>query len=200
MYCIYLATDRITNKRYIGKLKSNETIPFEDDAFEIEYLETGIETKSEADWYEDWYKDMLQPEVRYRNTIAEQELSLKRSHITKMKWMDSNFRNKLVAAHSHPTNRKGKKLEDFVADPETARKRMSEAKKGYTPWNKGKICPHVTKAKKGKHLSEETKRKMSESHKGKNSTCNLAYKEYKENGGPLSWNEFQKEMKNEQNK
>ena len=200
MYCIYLATDRITNKRYIGKLKSNETIPFEDDAFEIEYLETDIETKSEADWYEDWYKETLQPEVRYRNTIAEQEQSINRSHSSKMKWMDSNFRNKVVAAHSHPTGRKGKKLEDFVADPDTARKRMSESHIGIIPWNKGKICPHVTKAKKGKSLSEETKRKMSESHKGKNSTCNLAYKEYKENGGSLSWNEFQKEMKNERNK
>ena len=198
MYCIYLATDRITNKRYIGKLKSNETIPFEDDAFEIEYLETDIETKSEADWYEDWYKEMLQSEVRYRNTIVEQEKSINISHKMKMKWMDSSYRNKLVAAHSHPTGRKGKKLEDFTADPDTARKRMSEAKKGHKLSEESRL--KLSEARKGLKFSEEHKRKISEAKKGKNSTCNLAYKEYKENGGPLSWNEFQKEMKNERNK
>lgn len=35
------------------------------------------------------------------------------------------------------------------------RKKMSESKKGHRGWNKGKI------------LSDETKRKMSEAHKGK---------------------------------
>lgn len=57
-------------------------------------------------------------------------------------------------------------------------RRLYEAKKGKTPWNKGKKLPplseetrrKMSKAKKGKKLSpisEERKRKMSEALKGK---------------------------------
>lgn len=48
--------------------------------------------------------------------------------------------------------------------------------KGYTPWNKGKSCPQISEALKGreswwlgKHHSEDVKQKMSEAHKGKHS-------------------------------
>ena len=51
---------------------------------------------------------------------------------------------------------------------------MSESQKGKTPWNKGKHHSEETKRKIGeahkgeKHLSEENKKKLSESHKGIN--------------------------------
>ena len=55
---------------------------------------------------------------------------------------------------------------------EEAKKKISEAMKVYT-YNKGRHLSEETKKKmseshKGKHYSEETKRKMSESQKGKN--------------------------------
>ena len=66
---------------------------------------------------------------------------------------------------------------------EDAKQKMSEARKGKSPWNKGKSmseeyrrtcseshkgnkCPWVAVALKGKKLSEEHKQKLSESHKG----------------------------------
>ena len=61
---------------------------------------------------------------------------------------------------------------------EEVNKKISEAMKGKTPWNKGKHCKPLTEehkrklseANKGKKrgpLSEEHKRKLSEAHKGK---------------------------------
>ncbi len=40
------------------------------------------------------------------------------------------------------------------------RAKLSAAKKGKAPWNKGKKCPHVTEAKTGKPCAEETKIKI----------------------------------------
>ena len=45
-----------------------------------------------------------------------------------------------------------------------AKKKISEAGKGREPWNKGKTGPEPWN--KGKKASEETRKKMSESHKG----------------------------------
>lgn len=59
--------------------------------------------------------------------------------------------------------------------------KVSEAKKGSIPWNKGVACSEETKKKigdanrgkesywKGKQLPEEMRQKMSEAHKGKES-------------------------------
>lgn len=51
---------------------------------------------------------------------------------------------------------------------EESKKKMSEShKKTYEtqePWNKGKVCPQITKALTGKKLSEEHKKKLSENH------------------------------------
>ena len=54
------------------------------------------------------------------------------------------------------------------------RKRMSDIRKGMTAWNKGKTgiysknsLEKMAKARRGKPLSEETKRKISKIHKGK---------------------------------
>lgn len=52
------------------------------------------------------------------------------------------------------------------------KEKLSNAKKGYIPWNKGKKASaearkRMSESAKGKKLSEETKRKMSDAHKGK---------------------------------
>ena len=74
----------------------------------------------------------------------------------------------------HKKNNKnclGKKYSEII------RKRMGDSKKGQIPWNKGKTgMQHMSietrkkmsEAHKGKHFSEETRKKMSESKKGKN--------------------------------
>ena len=38
-------------------------------------------------------------------------------------------------------------------------------KKGYTPWNKNKKCPKISKTLKGKKLTKEHKRKISRNHR-----------------------------------
>lgn len=53
----------------------------------------------------------------------------------------------------------------------------------------------LSEAMKGHKVSEETREKYRQAHLGKNFTCNAAYKEYKANGGTLTWNEFQREFK-----
>lgn len=77
---------------------------------------------------------------------------------------------------------KGKKRTD------EQRRNMSESRKGKfkgrEPWNKGKTGVQP--------CSEENKRKLSETQKLIQSEKSKAYKEYKENGGTLKWNDFQK--------
>ena len=66
---------------------------------------------------------------------------------------------------------------------EETKRKISEARKGKSTWNKGKHCKPLTEEhkikiskklkgkptwNKGKHVSEETKRKISEALKGKN--------------------------------
>ena len=56
--------------------------------------------------------------------------------------------------------------------PEETCKKMSESKKGKTPWNKGKktseeTCKKISEANKGRKRSPETCRKISESERGK---------------------------------
>lgn len=76
---------------------------------------------------------------------------------------------------------------------EETKKKMSEKRKGRQPM-------------KGKHHSEETKMLLSKIHKGRKLSKEdkafksevaqkrvAAYREYKNNGGLLSWNDFQKE-------
>lgn len=63
------------------------------------------------------------------------------------------------AVKKRPSNQKG-----LHRTPEQ-RKRMSDAHKGHIPWNKGKVGSQ-TAWNKGKHWSEEIRRKISEGEKG----------------------------------
>lgn len=242
-FCVYLTTNKINGKTYVGQHKYMKLYDgyigsgtllkraikkYGKENFEIEYLETDL-TEDEVDWYEQWYITVLNPDynlqmggqgARYRSTIASQEHKLRISNIRKRLWMDPEYRDKLVKAHQHPTDRRGKKLEEFTSNPEEARRNMSLSHIGQTPWNKGKqtgqtpwnkglkMSDEVREKQRQRKLenpvrywashkfSEEHKRKLSESHKGKNNTCSEEYKLYKANGGIMSWNEFQREKKN----
>jgi hypothetical protein len=66
----------------------------------------------------------------------------------------------------------------------------------HTTWNKGKKMSEEQKRKisdsrKGKKASEEAKRNMSKS--SVMPKISVAYKEYKSNGGTLKWYDFLKE-------
>lgn len=103
---------------------------------------------------------------------------------------------------------------------EDHKRKLSESGKGKHSgernWmfgKRGADCPHY-----GRHLSDETKLKISKANKGKNSklkgvkrsaeACNNIiasrqqmsnkYKVYKESGGELSWNDFQKCVKHDE--
>jgi hypothetical protein len=75
-------------------------------------------------------------------------------------------------------SRTGKKRAPFS---EETKRKMSKAKKGKTTWNKGK------------HHSEETRKKLSENNFMRRLPS--LYKTYKENGGELKWHEFMKNYK-----
>ena len=54
----------------------------------------------------------------------------------------------------------------------------------------------ISAAQKGKKLSDETRAKMSAAHKSVATRVVTLYTAYKNNGGTLNWNEFQKALSN----
>lgn len=121
----------------------------------------------------------------------------------------------------HSNALKGRKLSD------EHRKKISESLKGRQPWCTGKHLSEAHKQKlhdsnvyywkdKERRHSDETRRKLSESCKGRKMsaeaiakssnthkqlmiTIKSLYNEHKNNGGKLSWNEFQKYLKETSN-
>lgn len=91
--------------------------------------------------------------------------------------------------------------------------KISAANKGkenpmYGKHHSIETCTKISAANKGKMCSEETRAKMSAAHKGKmcsGETCakisaackgkKVLYATYKNNGGTLKWNDFQKALK-----
>ncbi len=107
------------------------------------------------------------------------ETRLKLSEAAKNQWQDESIRNKMVTSHI------GKQ------HTEETKKKLSESKLGeknpmWGVHNTGEKAPMY-----GKKHSDETKIKMKEIHSAQMKAVSLAYKEHKENGGNLSWNEFQ---------
>lgn len=107
------------------------------------------------------------------------ETRLKLSEAAKNQWQDETIRNKMIASH--------------VGKQHTGetKKKLSELKRGdkNPMWgihNTGEKAPMY-----GKNHSDETKNRMKETQSLRMKAVSLAYKEHKENGGTLSWNEFQ---------
>lgn len=107
------------------------------------------------------------------------ETKLKLSEAAKNQWQDESIRYKMTASHV------GKQ------HTEETKKKLSDLKRGeknpmWGVHNTGEKAPMY-----GKKHSDETKSKMKEVHFTQMKAVSLAYKEHKENGGALSWNEFQ---------
>lgn len=171
-YCIYLTTNKINGKTYVGQHRykklydgyigsgtylKNAIKKYGKENFEIEYLETGLTDPAEVDWYEQWYINVLNPHyniskggqgVRYRETVTAQESRIKNSEKNKANWADPGYRAWMMEKRA---KRRG------IPHPisEEARRKLSIALKGRSGWNKGM------------HWSEEIKRKMSETQKGR---------------------------------
>lgn len=62
-------------------------------------------------------------------------------------------------------------------------------------WSDDAYRQKMIKSHLGYKASDSTKQKMSEAHKDKMHIIKSLYKAYKESGGPLKWNEFQKYIK-----
>ena len=144
------------------------------------------------------------------------------------KRQSDDAKRKISAVHKgkHLSEETKKKLSDFNKGQIAWNKGMKMSDdfcKKCSEAQKGKRLSEETKAKlskshKGNKFSEETKRKMSEARKGHTTSEDtrkkisdtlkghkhttkvaLAYKDYKANGGTLSWNDFQKEYKKQPN-
>lgn len=174
---IYLILNKLDGRTYVGKRKLPKNKTWSSD----KYMGSGCHLKNSQNKYgiENFEKFFI------CYTDSEEDACQK-----EIFWI-KEYRNRGKAEYNfddggNPTaHNKGKHFSEYV------RKRMSEAKKGkplpwitsevgkksaetrksrgYEPWNKGKKGSQVAwnKGKKTGPLSEETKRKMSDSHKGK---------------------------------
>jgi len=76
---------------------------------------------------------------------------------------------------------------------EESRKKMRDSHIGYIMPQSQKDA--ISESNKGKHRSDEQKRNYSIAQKKCVGERSVAFKNYRESGGNLSWNEFQKEIK-----
>ena len=176
-YCVYLTTNKVNGKTYVGQHRYNKLYDgylgsgtlirraiakYGKENFEIEYLETDL-SEDEVDWWEQWYIEVLNPYyniskggqgVRYRETVTAQESLIKNSETNKRKWEDPVYRAWMMEKRS---KRRGVPL----PKSEEAKQHIKESIRRRI--ESGTYKPSM----EGKHHSEESKRKMSESQKGK---------------------------------
>lgn len=176
MYYIYRITNNINHKTYIGQHKTSSIL--KDDGYmgsglliNAAYKKYGIEnftkiiitaapTRFEANVLEKYYIAKERKENKngcYNIADGGYTFSeLSHSKVSREKALDTRRKNGTLK-HSEET-----------------KKKISEATKGRTPWDKGikrGPCSEETKKKiseanKGKHLSEETKKKIGLGNKG----------------------------------
>lgn len=176
-WCIYRITNLINGKTYIGQHKYKKL----DDS----YMGSGtlIKRAIKKHGIENFKKEILYSRIQYRETADDMErFAIKKERaIGKAEYNLANGGNgtgtvsdetkqKISKARSgKPTWNKGKPMS------EEYKIKLSMAHKGQVAWNKGKKCKplseetkkKISESQKGKKMSEETRRKMSESQKGK---------------------------------
>lgn len=160
-YCIYRITNLINGKTYIGQHKY--------EILDDNYMGSGILLHRAYDKYgiENFKKEIICKNIQYKETIDDME----RFYIKKEHEQNSFGCYNIAEGGEGGNTYKGRTQEEM----ELTKKKMSESLKGK---NKGKH--HSEEARKkiseahkgkatwnGKHHSEESKKKMSESHKGK---------------------------------
>lgn len=169
-YCIYLTTNKINGKTYVGQHKYKELYDgylgsgtlikkalkkYGKENFEIEYLETDL-AEEDADWWEEWYINVLNPEyniakggqgVRYRETVTAQESKIKNSEKNKANWANPDYRAWMMEKRA---KRRGVPLPKSELAKQHIRESIQRRKENGT----------YTNGHKGKHHSEETKAKL----------------------------------------
>lgn len=233
MYCIYRTTNLINGKTYIGQHHTDNL----NDA----YLGSGILIKQAIEKYgkENFKKEIIisadftqgQIDKFERCAIAMERLNGKaeynidnggngigkhseesneknrQAHLGKKRVFSEEHKRNLSKAlkGNHPSeeskekNRQAHLGRKLPPRSEEYKRRMSELRKGSKNPMYGKHLSEETKRKiieSKQNITEETKRKMSENNFQKR--ISLEYKKYKANGGTLNWNEFRKEYKNSQ--
>ena len=190
---IYLIVNKINGKTYVGQRKSNN--------WKDSYMGSGIHIKSAEKKYgiENFEKFLIQY-CETKDELDNQEIF----------WI-AEYRKRGKAEYNIANGGKGS-AGHKQSDESKLRNRLAHL--GKKLWPNGRVFTdswkkHISEGKKGqatftgKHHSEESKRKISESKMGhaswnkglKNTwTCKVseAYHIYKQNGGQLGWNDFQK--------
>lgn len=125
------------------------------------------------------YIVFLTPEEHAKVHSCSKETRKKLSEAAKNQWQDEEIRSVMIASrvgrrHTEETKQKCRES------------KLGEKNPMYGVHNTGEKAPMY-----GKKHSDETKGRMKEIHSTQMKAVSLAYKEHKENGGKLSWNEFQ---------
>lgn len=160
---IYMIVNKINGKTYIGQRK------FNGEWYKDKYMGSGKKLASAKKHYgiESFEKFLVQY-VPTKDEASKQEIF----------WI-SEYRKRGKAEYNIANGGDGGGVPGHIVS-ETARKKIGEANskrmKGNIPWNKGKKLPShivseetkkkISEALKGKHPSEEARKKMSEVKKG----------------------------------
>ena len=176
-WCIYRITNLINGKTYIGQHKYKK--------LNDEYMGSGVLIKRAIKKHgiENFKKEILYSRIQYKETADDMErfAIAKERAIGKAEYNIANGGNgtgtvsdetkqKISKSRSgKPTWNKDKHMS------EEYKIKLSMALKGKPTWNTGKKCGplseehkrKISESEKGRKLSEETRKKMSESRKGK---------------------------------
>lgn len=171
MYYIYLIVNNVNGKTYVGQRKSSK------EWYEDKYMGSGKHLKAaQAKYGKENFEKFL---IQYCYSKEETDKA--------EKFWIAEYRRRGKAEYNIADGGQGGSPNKGRHFSDEWKRKISEAKKGKTPWNKGKkgsqqawnkgkkLGPlseetrqKMSEKRKGKKHSEETKRKISESMKGKN--------------------------------
>ena len=152
-YCIYRITNKINGKTYIGQHK------YADDKDPMgKYWGGGTMLRYAFRKYgkDNFEREVIYRRIRDKETVDAMEV-----------WMIAKERRENKNGCYNIANGGGGI--NHINFPEELRRKMSEAHKGQTSWNKGKKLSEEHKCKlreAKKYISDETRKKMSEAKKG----------------------------------